>query len=247
MHHPERGVALRHPPHHHAHGTHVEELLERELLALHLAVDAVDMFRPAVNLGRDAGRAQLALQLAAQRLDVAFAVGAALVQGAGNPVVLLGLEVAECEVLQLPLQLPDAEAIGERCVDRPGLECASLALGLRECAGVTQDDQLLGEPCEHEARVADHREQHLAQRFGLARVETPGGRPVTRQAESAETLQGDRDIGGALADNAGGLLGGEARARQHRSREQRMRKLGALGEPAHDLGSFRGEAEILRE
>jgi hypothetical protein len=111
---------------------------------------------------------------------------------------------------------------------------------------VPQGDQLLGEPCQHQARVAHHCEQHLAQRLGLARVETVGGRPVARQAECAEALQGDGDIGGALPDDARGLLGGEARARQHRSREQRVRELGALGEAAHDLGGLGGEAEILR-
>ena len=246
VHHPERRVAVRDRGHHHAHGTHVEELLERQLLALHLAVDAVDMFRAAVDLGRDARRTQLLLQLPAQRLDVALAVRTALVQCAGDAPVLLGLEIPEGEVLELPLQLPDAEAIGERRVDGAGLEGASLALGLAECARVAQRDQLLGEPCQHQARVAHHRKQHLAQRLGLARVESLGRRPVARQAECAEALQGDRDIGGALSDDAGGLLGGEARARQHRSREQRVRELGALGEPAHDLGGFRGEGQILR-
>jgi len=42
-------------------------------------------------------------------------------------------------------------------------------------------------------------------------------------------LQGNRDIGGALPDDTGGLLGGEARAGEHGSREQRVRELGALG------------------
>ena len=128
VHDAERRVAFGNRGHHHAHGAHVEQLLEGQLLALHLAVDAVDVFRPAVDLSGDAGRAQLLAQRGAQRVDVVLAVGAPLVERGGHAAVLIGLEVAEGQILELPLQLPDAEAIGERCVHGARLERPPLAL-----------------------------------------------------------------------------------------------------------------------
>ncbi len=56
MHHAERGVAVGDRLDHDAYRAYVEQLLERELLALHLAPDAVDVLGPAVDRGgRDAG------------------------------------------------------------------------------------------------------------------------------------------------------------------------------------------------
>ena len=126
MHHPERGVTLRYRVHHDAHRAHVEQLREIELLALHLAVDAVDVLRPAVDLGADAGRLQQRAQLLAHQLDVALAVGAAFVQRGGDPAVLVRLEVAEREVLELPFELPHAQAVGQRRIDGACLQGAAL-------------------------------------------------------------------------------------------------------------------------
>ena len=49
--------------------------------------------------------------------DEALAAAALVVEQARDLLVGLGLQVAEREVLQFPLQLPDAEAIGERRMD----------------------------------------------------------------------------------------------------------------------------------
>ena len=87
------------------------------------------MFRAAVHLGLDAGLVQLRAQHLAQLLDVALAVGAPLVEGGGDALVLIRLEVAERQVLQLPLQLPHAQPVGERGVHRAGFQGAAAALG----------------------------------------------------------------------------------------------------------------------
>ncbi len=109
---------------------------------------------------------------------------------------------------------------------------------------MAQTHQLLREPRQHQARVAHHGEQHLAQRLGLARIEAVRRRPVVGQAEGPQALQCNGDVGGPLADDIGGLLGRETGARDHRAREQRVGELGALGESAHDLGRLGREAEI---
>ena len=137
-------------------------------------------------------RLQLRAQLLAQRLDVALAVGAPLVERRGHAAVLVGLEVTERQILELPLQLPDAEAVGERRVDGARLERAARALGGRQVARVAQRHQLLGETREHQARIAHHRQQHLAQRLGLARIEAVRRRPVARQSEVAQAHAGRR-------------------------------------------------------
>ena len=54
VHDAERRVALGDRAHHDAYRAHVEQLLEGELLALHLAVDAVDVLGPPVHLRLDA-------------------------------------------------------------------------------------------------------------------------------------------------------------------------------------------------
>src|SRR6185437_1550663 len=167
-------------------GPDVEELLEGQLLALHLAMDAVHVLRPAMDLRLDAGGLKLRPQALAEFLDVALPVGTALVEGARDEPVILRLEVPERQVFELPFELPDAEAARERREDDPRLERPSLALGearriLRKVAGMAQSHQLLGEPREDQPGIAHHREKHFAQRLALARIEPLGGRPVARQ------------------------------------------------------------------
>ena len=73
---------------------------------------------------------------------------------------------------------------------------ASSARRSRSAAGrvarVAQRHQLLGQPRQHQARIAHHREQHLAQRLGLARVQALRRRPVARQSERRQPLQRER-------------------------------------------------------
>ena len=84
------------------------------LLAPHLVPDAVDVLRPAADLGLDAGRGELALERRLDVLDVVLAIEPALVEQPGDLLVGLGLERAQREVFELPLELPDAEPVGER-------------------------------------------------------------------------------------------------------------------------------------
>src|SRR3989442_11830067 len=92
------------------------------------------------DLGLDARGAQDSRQLRAQRLDITLTVGAALVERGGDAAVLLRLEVAEREILELPFQLPHAQAVGERRVDGARFERAPLALRARQLARVAQRD-----------------------------------------------------------------------------------------------------------
>src|SRR5690606_38366263 len=91
--------------------------------ARNLRTDAVDVFRPADDLRRDPRGVQFLAQDAAHFLDVALAIDTLRGEPAGNALVVLRIEVAEAQVLQLPLELPHAQAVGERRIDLAGLIC----------------------------------------------------------------------------------------------------------------------------
>src|SRR6185437_17102667 len=94
MDHAERGVAVADGRDDDAYGANVEELLEGELLTLHLSVDAVHVLWPSVDLRLDAGALKLRTQSYAELLDVLLPVGSALVESACDPPVFLRLEVS---------------------------------------------------------------------------------------------------------------------------------------------------------
>ena len=122
VHDAERRIAFGDGVHEHARRADVHELIEGELLRLHLAPDAVDVLWPALDLRLDAGGAQFALQQLFQLFDVAFALGAAHLQRGRNVLVLGRLQIAKRQILQLPLHLPYAEPVGERRIDFAGLD-----------------------------------------------------------------------------------------------------------------------------
>ena len=113
-------------------------------------------------------------QLGAECFDVLLAIGAPLVQGRGDVPIVLGLQIAEGQILELPFELPCPQPVGERREDRAGLEREPLTDLGRRVARVAQRDQLLGEAREDQPGIADHRKQHLAHGFGLAAVEALG-------------------------------------------------------------------------
>src|SRR5690606_8693864 len=111
----EHQIALRYGIDNHAHGAHVIHPLTRQVLTLHLAVDAIDMLGPPRN--RRVGYVVL-YQLVTQRVDdlrqIRFAVGPTFIEARHNRAIGLRVEIAEAEILKFPLDLPDAEPIGKR-------------------------------------------------------------------------------------------------------------------------------------
>src|SRR6185503_4282070 len=86
-------------------------------LAPHLRGDRPEMLRASRELGADAALLELARERLHGLLDVALAHLAPRGELLGELLVVVGLEILEREVLELPLDLPDAEAVGERRVD----------------------------------------------------------------------------------------------------------------------------------
>ncbi len=148
-----------------------------ELLALHLPLDAVDVLRHGRRPRPRCPAAAVRARATRTSLDVVLAVGAPLVERGGDALVVVRLEVAEREVLEFPLQLPDAEPVGERREHLAGLQRrGALRRGGR--ARGAQACELDGDARDDQPRVADDRQQHLAQRLGLRLPAAAGEAPA---------------------------------------------------------------------
>ena len=209
VHQAQRRIAVGHAVGQDAHRADVEHLLEAEVLALHLPPDAVDVLGPAGDLGRDAGLREHAVELRDDRRDVALAVRAPFVQLAGDEHVAVRLEVAKGQVLQFPLELPDTEPAGQRRVHLAGLAGQALARILGEVARFAQVMELLGEPDQHQPRVGDDRQQHLAQDLGLAGRQLAVRRPAVGGPEAAERAEFGGEARRPLAEALRRRLGGQ--------------------------------------
>jgi hypothetical protein len=81
----------------------------------------------------------------------------------GDAFVLVGLEIAQAQVFELPLDLPDAETVGERGIDALGVaRDLGAALRLQVLDGPHQV-HALGEHHQHHAHVLGDAEQQAAQ------------------------------------------------------------------------------------
>ena len=164
----QRGVAVAHFRHQHAHRTHVVDLAEGQALALHFAPDGIDVLGAAADVGVHAGSLQLRTQLAHHVADKALAVQAPLMQQRGDLFVLVGFQVAEGQILQLPLDMADAQAMSQRRVDVE--DFAGHAVALFVIGGLHRPDRAgaFGQLDQGDAYVVDHRHQHFAQVLYLA-------------------------------------------------------------------------------
>ncbi len=117
MHDAQRGVAIAHFRDQHAQRTHVVDLTERQTFALHFAPDGIDVFGSAADVSGDAGGLQFVVELRHDLADETLAIQPALVQQFGDLLVLVRLQVAERQVFQLPLDVADAQAVGQRRID----------------------------------------------------------------------------------------------------------------------------------
>jgi hypothetical protein len=95
----------------------VVDLLQVQPLALHFAVDGVDVLGPSGDRRRQLHLVDARAQQVGGHFDVGGALGAAFGQLPGNGVELIRVQVAKGQVFQLPLELPDAQPVGQRGVD----------------------------------------------------------------------------------------------------------------------------------
>ena len=128
------------------------------------------MLRPAGDAGLDLGRAQIALHLLDHLGQELVPAGRGLGDHPDDLVVDLGMQRAEGEVLQLPLDRVHAQPVGQRGEDLQGLRGDP---GLLVGAQVVQRPhvvQPVRELDHQDPDVLAHRDDHLADGLGLGRV-----------------------------------------------------------------------------
>ena len=175
----------------HAHRREVVDLVELAALLGHLRVDRVEVLGAAGDLRLDAQRLELLEQVLAGLGHVALALLALLGHQVLDLLVLARVQGGEGEVLELPLDRVDAEAVGDRAVDVERLLGLVDLLLLRHGLQRAHVVEAVGELDEDDPDVGGHRDHHLAVVLGLGLV---------------ARLEGDaRQLGDAV-DQAGDLV-----------------------------------------
>ena len=138
--------------------------------------------------------------------DELFAFGTLLVDLLGNLLVQIGLQEAERQVFQFPLQFPDAKAIGQRRVQVERFAGDGHPQLVRHLGVIAQRLSTRCETQQNDADIFDCSQQHLAQNLDLrlhfgrilltavggVRHETVGDRPQTIEAENTADEFGRR-------------------------------------------------------
>ncbi len=121
------------------------------------------MLGAAGDLGLDAFFRALALDGRDDVVDVALALLAPLGQRPGDAQVLLWLQIAQGQVLELPFDLPHAQPVGERGVDPLGV-MGDLGAALRlQILDGAHEMHALGQHHQHHPHVLGDAEQQPAQ------------------------------------------------------------------------------------
>ena len=169
----KRGVAVGDLVDEHADGMHVVDLVEARVLALHLSPDAADVLGPAADIGFDLGLGQRLAQHDHGALDVRLALAPTGLELVRQVAVVVRLEHLEAQVLELPLDLPDAQPLRERGVDLGRLAGDALLLLPRQGCDRAHVVQPVDQLDEHDADVLRHRQEHLADVLGLLLLVRP--------------------------------------------------------------------------
>ena len=169
---PEGGVAIARslfptPLDQHPHGGEVVDLVELAALLGHLVVDRVEVLRPARNVGRDVGLREVILQIGGSQLDLGLAVGTPVRDHRLDLRELPGMEDLEREVLELPFDRMDSQAVRERRVDLERLLRLLHLLLLTEIFDRAHVVQPICELDQDHAHVLSHRNDHLPVVLGL--------------------------------------------------------------------------------
>ena len=126
-------------------------------------------------VGLDAGRLEPRTELGDGPIDVGLAALAPRIEQLRQLAEALGLEHLEREVLELPLDLPDPEALRQRRVDLHRLARDALLLLGGQAVQRSHVVEAVGQLDEDDADVLRHREQHLADVLGLLLFVAMGG------------------------------------------------------------------------
>jgi hypothetical protein len=163
---PQRHIALLYRVGQHAQRDDVVDLVVVQLLLLHLAEDAPEVLGASHHIGAHAALPQPLLEGVDELQHFLLAFGAGLGDLLADVAVLLGIEVLEGEVVQLRLDLVDAQSVGEWGVDLQRLGGDLHLLFGRHRVERLHIVQAVGEFDDHHAQVFGDRHQQFAQVVG---------------------------------------------------------------------------------
>ena len=147
MNHPHERVAVHLRIGHDAQGGQIVHLLERDRLLVHLLINAVEMFGPAVDLPGQTVLLQRLRDQLDDLLNVLLPVLVAFGHAGAHQFIDVRLEVLETEVFQFVLDPADAEPVGQRRINlqrflrdvlplRLALRCSSVRMLCRRSANL---------------------------------------------------------------------------------------------------------------
>ena len=170
------------------HRPHIEHLSEVDTFALHLSPDAVDVLWPSGQfdryLGRCAGAAQASIHIGDKSLPLTtFAV-----ELPGQADVLIRLEMAQTQILQLPFQLPDTEPVGQRGMHQLGLPGDPPLQLRRQALEPAHQLQTLGQHDEDRTYVVRDTQQHSTQLLYAAFVDLRPDADSSRIRETCSSI-----------------------------------------------------------
>ena len=163
----ERHVTVGDAVDHDAKAVHVQHLRERQVLVAHLFIDAVQRLFAAIDFELQAAGRELVLDRLEDLLDHFAAVAARGLDRLRQGLVAQRIQVREREVLQLAVDIVQAEAVGNRHIHFHRLAGDAALLGRHHDAQRAHIVQAVGELDQDHAHVGRHRQQHLAEILGL--------------------------------------------------------------------------------
>ncbi len=158
----ERVIALLDRVHHDAKRHDVRELLEADILVLHLEPDRIGGLLAPGHGGLEPAIAQRLVELVYDALDEIAALGAQERETRDDALPRIGIKLGEGQILQLVFHLVHADALGERRVDlhRLARDAAALLLVADE-AKRPHVVEAIGELHQEDADVLGHGEHEL--------------------------------------------------------------------------------------
>ncbi len=198
-------------------------------------------------------------ELGDRALDVGLAAFASRVEQLCQLPEALGFERLEGEILELPLDLPDAEPLGQRRVDLHRLAGDALLLLDRQPVERAHVVEPVGELDQDDPDVLGHRQQHLPDVLGLLLLVAVGAE--LGQLRDAVDELGDLgaeallDVGQAVLGVLGDVVeecrldgdGVDAELGQDLGRGDRVRDVRLAGRPLLALVGGDGEIECLAD
>ena len=212
VHHAHRGVAVAHLVDEHPHPDEVVDVVEVAALDDHLAVDRVVVLGPALDRRGDPRGVELLGDLVDDLLEVGVAGRGAGRDQPDDLGVLLRVQDREGQVLQLPLDRGHAQAVRERGEHLEGLARLLLLLLRRQEAHRAHVVQPVAELDDQHARVAGHRDDHLADGLGLRRVAQLDLVELRDPVDEVRDLLAE--VGAQLLQRVAGVLDGVVQQRR---------------------------------